>query len=88
VESDITVTVTVTGLREPNLAAMHVVNHVKRALFGVNGYAEEFGAVIESMAPGMNEPERIVLTPDGTWQRGRDLNPRGPEPNGISSAAP
>lgn len=87
-KGEITVTVSVTGLREPNLAAMHVVNHIKRALFGVNGYPGEFGVVIESMAPGMTEPERIVLLPDGTWQRGRDLNPRGPEPNVVSSDAP
>lgn len=75
-EGEIRVSVTVRGLREPNLAAMTVVNQVKRSLFMVNGDAEDFGAVIESVAPGMCEPERIVLD-DGEWRRERDSNSRG-----------
>jgi hypothetical protein len=64
----IEVTVTARGLVEPNLAAQHVVNLLKRSMYLVNGKPGEFEVTISATAPGMTRPQRTVLA-GGEWRR-------------------
>jgi hypothetical protein len=84
-EGEITVTVTVRGLKNPDAAAMPVVNMIKRSMHMVEGIHGQFGAEIAVEAPGRSE--HLILA-GYEWQRVRDSNSRGSDPNCASDAAP
>lgn len=87
-DGEVIVCVTVKGLKTPpGQAANVIVNQVKRALFMIDG-GEDFGAEIINCIPALARWDVSVLDEDREWQRVRDSNSRGPEPNGTSNAAP
>lgn len=50
---DVTVTVTIRGLANPDVAANAVVNFIRRALYYVDGIPGEFSSVIECQRLGI-----------------------------------
>lgn len=76
------VTITIRGVRNPETAERHVTNMLKRSLYLVDSLPGEFGARIDGPS------ESIELDENREWQRVRDSNSRGCDPNRASNAAP
>lgn len=82
ITDEVTVTVTVRGLLDGQQGETAITSMIKRALYMVDGAPGQFGARIEGPSGA------IELDGNGEWQRARDSNPRGSDPNLLSGQAP
>lgn len=80
---EVKVTITVRGVRQAaETAGIVIANHLKQSLFALDGIEGKFGARIDGPQGS------IELGENREWQRVRDSNSRGTEPNLASNQAP
>jgi hypothetical protein len=82
-DDEVKMTITIRGVRNhPSVTENVITTALKRALYSVGGIPGEFGARIDGPCGS------IELDENREWQRVRDSNSRGADPDTLSRRAP